>query len=426
MGKRNLQWAMTKLQFVVDHHPTWGDLVQVDMWNATSGTYGVRGNWIFRDCKTDKILIRASRVQKNGQNWMRIPLTTFAMPRWSDFDGNQHVNYVKYIVWILESVPVTIREKYELDSMTLEYRRECTKEDVLQCRTYVLGENNDGIAESDHVDCQHILQLENFVHMATITSFFPNSSHCHGTVGTINVLGISQTKYVSSWGLQVKASKVNGTSRNGGILLPANTTVVMKTRMMMDQKKMHPNMVSDVSLGRMVHNGFVFRQNFCIRSYEVGPDGRALTRRLSKIPLEVRAELEKYFVDTAPIIEEITSNFPKLDKNNVYVRNELITRWSDLDANQHVNNVKYIGWILQDVPELILESYELASMTLKYCRECTKGSVVHAYTSVLGDNNGGIAYYDHVDCQHQLQLDVAGGDGEIILEGRTRWRPKQW
>ncbi|XP_024979806.1 palmitoyl-acyl carrier protein thioesterase, chloroplastic-like [Cynara cardunculus var. scolymus] len=363
--------------------------------------------------------------------------------------------------------------------------------------------------------------------MATITSFFPNSSHCHGTVGTINVLGISQTKYVSSWGLQVKASKVNGTSRNGGILLPANTTVVMKTRMMMDQKKMHPNMVSDVSLGRMVHNGFVFRQNFCIRSYEVGPDGRALvetlmnqlqetflnhfktaglthhdnygvtpemcnknlfwaiaktqvevdryprwgdviqidtwisafgkngmstnwmlcdcktgdilmrasstfvminkeTRRLSKIPLEVRAELEKYFVDTAPIIEEITSNFPKLDKNNVYVRNELITRWSDLDANQHVNNVKYIGWILQDVPELILESYELASMTLKYCRECTKGSVVHAYTSVLGDNNGGIAYYDHVDCQHQLQLDVAGGDGEIILEGRTRWRPKQW
>lgn len=22
-------------------------------------------------------------------------------------------------------------------------------------------------------------------------------------------------------------------------------------------------------------------------------------------------------------------------------------RWSDLDVNQHVNNVKYIGWILE-------------------------------------------------------------------------------
>lgn len=28
-------------------------------------------------------------------------------------------------------------------------------------------------------------------------------------------------------------------------------------------------------------------------------------------------------------------------------------RWSDMDANQHVNNVKYIGWIL----EVLLESH---------------------------------------------------------------------
>lgn len=30
-------------------------------------------------------------------------------------------------------------------------------------------------------------------------------------------------------------------------------------------------------------------------------------------------------------------------------------RWADLDVNQHVNNVKYIGWIL----EVILVPYEL-------------------------------------------------------------------
>jgi len=32
-------------------------------------------------------------------------------------------------------------------------------------------------------------------------------------------------------------------------------------------------------------------------------------------------------------------------------------RWSDLDVNQHVNNVKYIGWILEVIDLLLLNSY---------------------------------------------------------------------
>ena len=47
------------------------------------------------------------------------------------------------------------------------------------------------------------------------------------------------------------------------------------------------------------------------------------TRRLSRIPYQVQAELEKYFVDTPPIIKEITTKFPELEKNDVYVRNDL-------------------------------------------------------------------------------------------------------
>lgn len=32
-------------------------------------------------------------------------------------------------------------------------------------------------------------------------------------------------------------------------------------------------------------------------------------------------------------------------------------RWSDLDVNQHVNNVKYIGWILEVINLLFLNCY---------------------------------------------------------------------
>ena len=33
--------------------------------------------------------------------------------------------------------------------------------------------------------------------------------------------------------------------------------------------------------------------------------------------------------------------------NNVDISILLQPKWSDLDVNQHVNNVKYIGWILE-------------------------------------------------------------------------------
>ncbi|PIA65262.1 hypothetical protein AQUCO_00100619v1 [Aquilegia coerulea] len=72
------------------------------------------------------------------------------------------------------------------------------------------------------------------------------------------------------------------------------------------------------------------------------------TRKLSKMPDDVRVEIEPYFMDCAPIVEEDGRKLPKLDESTSdYVRNGLTPRWNDLDLNQHVNNVKYIGWILE-------------------------------------------------------------------------------
>ncbi|KAD6794762.1 hypothetical protein E3N88_05658 [Mikania micrantha] len=93
-----------------------------------------------------------------------------------------------------------------------------------------------------------------------------------------------------------------------------------------------------------------------------------------------------------------------------------LPRWSDLDINQHVNNVKYIGWILESVPETIMKNYELASMTLEYCRECRKNSVLQSRTFVIGIDSGNIANCDHIDCEHLLQLEIGGDSGEIMKE----------
>ncbi|CAH2042081.1 unnamed protein product [Thlaspi arvense] len=145
------------------------------------------------------------------------------------------------------------------------------------------------------------------------------------------------------------------------------------------------------------------------------------TRRLSKIPDEVRGEIGSYFVDSPPIVDEDSRKLPKLDESTAdVVRSGLTPRWSDLDVNQHVNNVKYVGWILESAPLPILESYELSGMTLEYRRECGRDSVLQSLTAVSGGNVGGLVNPGYVECQHLLRHE----SGAEIVKARTEWRPK--
>ncbi|KAE8735361.1 Palmitoyl-acyl carrier protein thioesterase [Hibiscus syriacus] len=114
-----------------------------------------------------------------------------------------------------------------------------------------------------------------------------------------------------------------------------------------------------------------------------------LTRRLSKIPEEVRGEIEPHFMNRDPIVAEDSRKLVKLDDSTAeYVRKGLTPRWSDLDVNQHVNNVKYVGWILESTPLPIVENHELCSMTLAYRRECGRDSVLQSITAVSDAGEG--------------------------------------
>uniref|UniRef100_D6BND5 Acyl-[acyl-carrier-protein] hydrolase n=1 Tax=Brassica juncea TaxID=3707 RepID=D6BND5_BRAJU len=309
------------------------------------------------------------------------------------------------------------------------------------------------------------------------------------------------------------------------MLLAAITTVFLaaeKQWMMLNWKPRRSDMIMDpFGLGRIVQDGLVFRQNFSIRSYEIGADRSAsietvmnhlqetalnhvktagllrdgfgstpemvkknliwvvtrmqvvvdtyptwgdvvevdtwvsksgkngmrrdwlvrdgntgqiltrassvwvmmnkLTRRLSKIPEEVRGEIEPYFVDSDPVLAEDSRKLTKLDdKTADYVRSGLTPRWSDLDVNQHVNNVNYIGWILESAPVGMMESQKLKSMTLEYRRECGRDSVLQSLTAVSGCDIGNLGTAGEVECQHLLRLQ----DGAEVVRGRTEWSSK--
>ncbi|XP_078447459.1 oleoyl-acyl carrier protein thioesterase, chloroplastic-like [Wolffia australiana] len=157
------------------------------------------------------------------------------------------------------------------------------------------------------------------------------------------------------------------------------------------------------------------------------------TRRLQRVSDEVREEYLIFCPRTPRLAfpEEDNNSVKKISKLEEPAQSSklsLVPRRADLDMNQHVNNVTYIGWVLESIPKEIIDTHELQTITLDYRRECQHDDVVDSLSSLeFGDLdsirslNGSYLSAQEDRCQflHFIKL---SGSGLEINRGRTQWR----
>nr|UQT18322.1 fatty acid thioesterase A2 [Pelargonium x hortorum] len=167
------------------------------------------------------------------------------------------------------------------------------------------------------------------------------------------------------------------------------------------------------------------------------------TRRLQKINDDIRDEVSVFSPRELRLAFPEANNsslrkIPKLEDPAQYSRLGLMPRRADLDMNQHVNNVAYIGWVLEGLPQEVIDTHELQTITLDYRRECKQDDMVDSLTSpelaknngttvsaLLGSNGSASAARDKKQNRLQfLHLLRQSGDGLEINRGRTVWRRK--
>ncbi|KAF2311495.1 hypothetical protein GH714_024335 [Hevea brasiliensis] len=203
MSLRKLIWVVTRIHIQVERYSCWGDVVEIDTWVDADGKNAMRRDWIIRDYSTQEIITRATstwvimnretrklskipeqvrqelvpfytnRIAVSGENNDVLKIDKLAdetaeriqsglAPRWSDMDANLHVNNVKYIGWILESVPINVLEDYNLTSMTMEYRRECRQSNLLESLTSTTEDlNNNSCNRQADLEYTHLLRMQN-------------------------------------------------------------------------------------------------------------------------------------------------------------------------------------------------------------------------------------------------------------------------
>lgn len=82
--------------------------------------------------------------------------------------------------------------------------------------------------------------------------------------------------------------------------------------------------------------------------------------------------------------------------------------WYDLDFNQHLNNVFYLQWILETVPDNLLQNGRLERIDILYKLECKWKEEVICETQVVEEQN----------LIHRL---VRKSDGQQLCMATTKW-----
>ncbi|CAO2839947.1 unnamed protein product [Amaranthus hypochondriacus] len=193
------------------------------------------------------------------------------------------------------------------------------------------------------------------------------------------------------------------------------------------------------------------RRDFILKDYANGEViGRATskwvmmnmdTRKLERVTPEIAHEYLIYCPKELRLAfpEENNKSLKKISKLEdpaPYSKLGLTPRRGDLDMNHHVNNVTYIGWLLEGVPQELIDTHQLRSITLDYRRECQHDDIVDSLTgpestngaasiSQLNGTNGALASVgDEEESVQYLHLLRLSGDGSEINRGRTEWIKK--
>lgn len=159
---------------------------------------------------------------------------------------------------------------------------------------------------------------------------------------------------------------------------------------------------------------YAYRKNF-IEDLEGnllvdGTSNWLLVDTIKRRPVRLGEEMFKAFNITPEENERFKSaNLPHLESWDNEVKFNV--RYSDIDTNEHVNNVKYISWIIESVPLDIALNYEMKEITVVYKKETGYGHMIDVRTEIEKEN-------DTYVCIHNIVNDA----GEDLTVAKTIWK----
>ena len=114
-------------------------------------------------------------------------------------------------------------------------------------------------------------------------------------------------------------------------------------------------------------------------------------------------------LDEVPPLDDI----PKIQKED-YIKDYPI-RYSDIDSNGHVNNVRYMEMAMDTLPRSILNDYELFNIKVLFKKETTDGDTLHISSEIINDDTNEITTIHNITSENT---------GKLLTKLQFIWKKK--
>lgn len=105
-------------------------------------------------------------------------------------------------------------------------------------------------------------------------------------------------------------------------------------------------------------------------------------------PVRFSSEMnDAYCCDQDPPFEPGSFSMPKENEVDLIAEKTLTVRRSETDTNGHANNVRYIEWASDEIPDDIYLNYLAEEIRVLYRKECRYGDIVTVKTYIIDDND---------------------------------------
>lgn len=101
-----------------------------------------------------------------------------------------------------------------------------------------------------------------------------------------------------------------------------------------------------------------------------------------KRPVRIPAEFgDIYGVNSKKVMDTPFEDFSLA--GTLEYEKEFFVRKCDIDTNNHVNNARYLEWLLEAVPEEVYDSHRLHQLEIIYKKEATYGATIKSNRSTM-------------------------------------------
>jgi len=126
------------------------------------------------------------------------------------------------------------------------------------------------------------------------------------------------------------------------------------------------------------------------------------------------ARIDKHILEL-PVhpVRALPDDFPQLPKlTNPAFEKRFYARLSDLDLNQHVNNIAYIAWCLEAIPREYWDTHQLTEIEVNFKAESFYGDSIHSRCAPAPETDG--IFYHHL---------IRETDNKELARSVTHWKP---